>query len=138
MKKKRRQARELTLSALYACEMRPQEETFSVFNTITESEEYSPDNIEYAKKLFMGVIESIDELDSVISKFAKNWDIKRMAAIDRTLLRMAVEEFDKKYNIPYKVVIDEAVELAKEFGAEESGKFVNGLLDNIYREKYKS
>ncbi len=139
MKKNRRQARELALSVLYACEMRPAEEPQLIFNIISENnEEYSEENVKYSSKLFRGVRDNITELDNIISKFAKNWDIGRMAAIDRTLLRMAITEFSKDFNIPYKVVIDEAVELAKQFGAEESGKFVNGLLDNIYREKFKS
>lgn len=138
MKKNRRQARELALNVLYACEMRPDESSQEIFKIISENDEHSEENISYALKLFLKIQKDKINLDEIISSFAKNWEIGRMAAIDRTLLRMAITEFDSDFKIPYKVVIDEAVELAKEYGAEESGKFVNGLLDNIYRKKIKS
>ena len=69
----------------------------------------------------------------MITQRAANWDIKRMAVIDRNILRLAVTELFYFKQVPVKVVIDEAVELAKAFGAEDSGKFVNGIIDSIHK-----
>ena len=137
MKKNRRKSREVALSALYAADMRPTEDPLMVFALVAETAEVDMDDIAYARGLFTNAIARSTSTDALISEFAKNWDIKRMAAIDRNVLRLAITEFAEQFDVPYKVVIDEAVELAKTFGAEESGKFVNGLLDTIYRERIK-
>ena len=95
---------------------------------VLEGLSVSPDP--YAVALVRGVDERADEVDAVISKFAKGWTIDRMPVMDRTLLRMAVYELVAQPDVPVAVVISEAVELAKRYSTEESGRFVNGLLSS--------
>ena len=87
----------------------------------------------YACELLTQLYRAPEEIDELIKKRAANWDIKRMAAIDRNILRLAVAELCYFPQVPVKVVMDEAVELAKTFGAEDSGKFVNGIIDSIHK-----
>ena len=135
--KNRRDSRVLALNALYACDMRPTEEPMLIFKLVAENEEIKEGALDYGRSLFNAVRAEIESIDEILGQFAKNWDIKRMAAIDRNLLRIAVVEFGDEFEAPYKVVIDEAVELAKKYSAGSSGKFVNGLLDSIYKKKFK-
>ncbi len=94
----------------------------------------SPRALEFAKELVNGVAEKQEEIDALIEKFSKHWKLSRMSAIDRNILRLATYELLYRPDIPPKVSINEAVELAKAFGSEESAAFVNGILDAIYRE----
>ena len=87
----------------------------------------------FARGLVDGTCEHMKEIDERIREAAENWDMSRMAALDRNILRMAVYELAHCDDIPPKVAINEAIELAKQFGAEESGQFVNGILDRIKR-----
>lgn len=91
------------------------------------------DAFEYAKRVVDGVIEHLDEIDELIRKQAENWRLERMSAVDRNVLRLAVYEFQHEADVPQLVVVDEAIELAKKFGSEQSGRFVNGLLDGLLR-----
>jgi N utilization substance protein B len=75
----------------------------------------------------------MDLIDKSIQERAANWEMKRMAAIDRNIIRLAVAEMTFFTDVPVKVVIDEAVELAKTFGSSDSGKFVNGVIDSIHK-----
>jgi len=93
----------------------------------------SPDSIKaFSIQLVCGVCEKKEELDQIISKASINWRIERMSRVDRNILRIAVYEILFMDDIPPKVSIDEAVELGKKYGTEESGAFVNGILDKIY------
>lgn len=93
----------------------------------------SPDLIKaFSSQLVCGVWEKKEELDRTISKASINWRIERMSRVDRNILRIAVYEILFMEDIPPKVSIDEAVELGKKYGTEESGAFVNGILDKIY------
>lgn len=85
----------------------------------------------YLEKLVAGVADHQEELDALIRRHSEHWRLERMAAVDRNLLRLALFELLYQPDIPAKVVINEAVELAKRFGSEESGAFVNGILDRI-------
>ncbi|MER3452987.1 MAG: transcription antitermination factor NusB [Acidimicrobiia bacterium] len=85
----------------------------------------------YAIELALGVDGHLDEIDPLISGFAKDWTLERMPVIDRTLLRMAIFELLHRPDVPTAVVISEAVELAKRYSTEESGRFVNGMLAAI-------
>jgi N utilization substance protein B len=82
----------------------------------------------FANQLFEGVTKEIVLLDEIIVKHAENWRFERLAAIDRAILRMAIYEL-RATDTPPKVVLNEAIELAKKFSSEESGPFVNGILD---------
>jgi transcription antitermination protein NusB len=84
----------------------------------------------YANQLFEGAAHDSQALDELISKYAANWRLDRLAAIDRAILRLALHEM-RTTDTPAKVVINEAVELAKKFSSEESGGFVNGILDTF-------
>jgi N utilization substance protein B len=132
--KKRRQARELALQILYACDIGGDEDRMKVFETIAGSRPYSSDVREYSHKIVTSAWDSLSEIDALIRKHAVNWDLKRMAAVDRNVLRIAVAELRHCGETPPKVVMDEAVELAKIFSTEESSRFVNGVVDAVYKE----
>lgn len=85
----------------------------------------------FADKLIHGTLENRDALDAKIKEHAQNWDLHRMAVVDRNILRLAVYEMMFREDIPPVVSINEAVDIAKKFSTQDSGKFVNGLLDKI-------
>ena len=99
---------------------------------------YSNDQINYASKLFKVTIENKDEMDKLIKKKLVNWEMDRLALMDRMILRMSLSEMLFLDEIPPKVSIAEAVEIAKEFSSEDSFGFVNGIMDSIYNEKVNS
>ena len=86
----------------------------------------------FANKLFEGASKDADELDALIVQHAKNWRLERMAIIDRAVLRLAIYEL-RTAETPHKVIINEAVELAKKFSSEDAGSFVNGILDAVHK-----
>jgi N utilization substance protein B len=88
---------------------------------------------EYARRLVEGTIRHRDEIDELLRAQADNWRLERMPAVDRNVLRLAVYEMLHELDVPKLVVVDEAVELAKRFGSDQSGRFVNGLLDGLLR-----
>lgn len=88
----------------------------------------------YAQLLVRGTVEHREEIDRLIRGQADNWRLERMPAVDRNILRLAVYEMLYEHDIPKLVVVDEAIELAKKFGSEQSGRFVNGLLDGLLKE----
>ena len=90
---------------------------------------------EFANALAAGVLENRAALDQVIVKYAENWELSRMAAVDRNILRLASYELLSHAETPVSVVIDEAVEIAKTYSTQDSGKFVNGILDKIKTER---
>lgn len=85
----------------------------------------------YLGKLAAGVASHLEELDALIVRYSEHWRLERMTAVDRNILRLAAYELLYQPDVPPKVVINEAVELAKRYGSESSGAFVNGLLDRI-------
>lgn len=90
---------------------------------------------EFSKSLVSGIYSCLEDLDKVISRYAKNWQISRMAVVDKNILRMGVYELLYTEDIPPKVTINEAVELAKRFGDMDSPKFINGILDSVFRKE---
>lgn len=89
----------------------------------------------YAKRLVGGTLENLSKIDDWVREQAENWRIERMSTVDRNVLRLAVYELAFEEDVPKVVVLDEAIELAKKFGSEQSGAFVNGLLDALLRER---
>jgi N utilization substance protein B len=85
----------------------------------------------FAEPLIKGVLEHRDAIDEQIKKHAKNWDFHRIAAVDRNIMRLAIYEMLHRQDIPPIVSINEAVDIAKKFSTQDSGKFVNGILDKI-------
>lgn len=90
---------------------------------------------DFTMELVRGVQEHLEELDEVISRYAEGWDLERMPRVDRNVLRMSLYELFFMEDIPPGVTIDEAVELAKSFSTEDSGKFVNGVLGRVNRDR---
>lgn len=90
-----------------------------------------PEGREYADQVVLGVAEDLDAVDAAIRKASTNWRIERMARVDRNVLRLGAWELLHRPDVPRAVILDEAVELAKRFGSEDSGSFVNGVLDKI-------
>jgi len=85
----------------------------------------------FAEPLIRGALEHRDEVDDVIKKHAKNWELHRIAVVDRNILRLAIFEMLHREDIPPVVSINEAVDIAKKFSTQDSGKFVNGILDKV-------
>lgn len=130
----RHKARELALQTLYACEIGRTLEWEAAMAHIGEGRPVAKKNQHYASDLVGKTMESISVIDECITRHAANWELKRMAALDRNILRLATAELFFFNEVPFKVVIDEAVELAKTYGTDESGRFVNGVLDSIHKE----
>jgi len=99
-------------------------------------EEFAPDFDDggFVNHLVDGVLESIDEIDELITRFAPYWPIETMTIVDRNILRCGVYELKYHPDIPSKVAINEAIEIAKGFGGESSGRFINGVLGAMYKE----
>jgi len=94
---------------------------------------FNPPNSErpFFLELVKGVISTLSQLDSIIERFSKNWRISRMSPVDRNIMRIAAYEIIFCNDIPSKVSINEAVDIGKKFGTEESGAFINGIIDSI-------
>lgn len=135
--KNKRKARVLALQVMYAYDLRPGDDVPSLFESIAQINSYSKGVTDYAQNLVMKAVAECKEIDSLLQKHTANWDIKRMAAIDRNILRLAITELRSTEKVPFKVVIDEAVEIAKIYGTDESGKFVNGVIDAVYKQLSK-
>ncbi len=126
----RTKARELAVQFLYGYEVNPDEleERLSAFWEANKAAEEIKD---FATSLIRGTLQERDQIDKMISEQAFNWDLDRITRVDRNILRMAVYELVFRDDIPPIVSINEAVDIAKKFGTAESGKFVNGILDNV-------
>ena len=88
----------------------------------------------YAQELVRGCVAHLEKIDELIRSQADNWRLERMPAVDRNILRLAIYEMLVEKDTPKLVVLDEAIELAKKFGSEQSGRFVNGLLDGLLKQ----
>lgn len=129
--RKRTQAREAALQILYQHEMNPGPVRELLDNYWENNDAVTPDVKGFAEQIVCGTLQHVAELDQLIKKAAQNWDLERMAVLDRNILRFAVYELLFVEDVPPKVTINEAVNIAKRFSQEESGKFVNGVLDHI-------
>jgi N utilization substance protein B len=126
----RRRSRELAMQTLYYIDMSAHNEKDSLH--------FFCHNFELAKKsdafyfrLIEGILNTKFGVDNIIRRFSNNWKLSRMACVDRNVLRIAVYEMLYCEDIPYKVSINEAIDVAKKYGTEESGAFINGILDSI-------
>lgn len=129
----RRQARELALQILYLQDLSklPLEKAAGfVFR------ETSPESVRvFARHLAEGVSQHRQKIDQLLAKVAENWELERMAAVDRNILRVAALEILTELETPISVIINEAIEIAKSYSTEDSGKFVNGILDRLKNER---
>jgi N utilization substance protein B len=130
--RKRTRARELALEILYMADQCTDLEAADIEDYIGRArQEYEVR--EYARRVVTGIASEREGLDAVIRKIAANWEISRMPIIDRNILRLAAYEILHCDDIPRKVAINEAIDLAKKYSTAESGAFVNGILDKIKR-----
>ena len=143
--KDKRLARIIAVQAIYAYEMYP-ENSDDILDIILENDDTdwaaldsvpSKDAIRYGKKLYKMVIKIKDELDDLIKERSENWSINRITLLDRLILRMSLAEMIYEEDVPPKVSISEGVEIAKYFSTDESGSFVNGILDSVYNDIVK-
>ena len=125
---KRRQARELVLKGLYAYEIYPRD-VEEIFNDLIRDSALEEDHRKFARYYMDLVVKNIELLDREITRLAENWDLGRIAIIDKIILRMALCEIRFMPDIPEKVSVNEAIDLAKEYSTTESSGFVNGILD---------
>lgn len=126
----RRKAREVALQVLYILDI-TKFSPVETMNLFWDNNDYDEEVRSFATSLIEGTLHNIKEIDSLIIKYTKNWDLERMASIDRNILREAIYEMVFWQKTPINVVINEAVELAKKFSTSESGGFVNGILDKV-------
>lgn len=129
--RKRTQARECAIQILYQHEMNPDGGKEAIEHYWAQAPAHPPEVRQFASNLVSGTIQHLKEIDEVIMRYTENWELKRMAVVDRNILRLATYELLFMEDIPPKVAINEAVNIAKKFSQEESGKFVNGILDKI-------
>jgi N utilization substance protein B len=152
---KRREARERAVQFLFQHDLNPPEDLEAALEQFWQSQraaaiardkgdatwgqpiELPPPTSEeaavrlFADPLIRGALEHRDEADELIKKLAKNWELHRIAAVDRNILRLAIYEMRHRDDIPPVVSINEAVDIAKKFSTQDSGKFVNGILDQV-------
>lgn len=133
--RKRTKARHLALQLLYQMDITNDFSQESLDNFWqTQEKELDSEVKQFAQELINGIQEHREAIDKKIAQYAKNWEIRRMAVVDRNILRQACYELLFRPDIPPKVSINEAIDLAKFFSGEEAGKFVNGILDKIRQE----
>ncbi|SEB69167.1 transcription antitermination factor NusB [Paenibacillus sp. GP183] len=140
---KRRVAREIALQSLYQIEMNHVSPMDAVTSVIEEAENDNESELEvadeklspdYIVELVEGTFTHKKEIDILLEEYLKGWQMDRLSRIDREVLRLAVYEMVYRDDVPPKVVVNEAIELSKHFGTEESGKFVNGVLGKMIKE----
>ena len=128
----RTHAREVALRVLYQFDLRPDLEPEGLMNLLRRELEL-PEAEDFARELVEGTRFHQEAIDATIEAAAANWELKRMAVIDRNVLRLGVFELLHRPDVPPAVTINEAVELAKRYSTKESGSFVNGILDQIHK-----
>jgi N utilization substance protein B len=128
----RRRARELALKAIYAQAVSDLD-TSDVSEGVIQDESVSARNLDYARALFGNALEHRDWAEEIISQLAEHWHLQRIARIDRSILILALVELKTMPDVPEKVVINEAIELAKKYSSADSAGFVNGILDRFVK-----
>lgn len=130
-------ARSIVLQSLYEWDFSGRK--INLVQTVQRNmDEFGPgiNEPEFVWKMVNGIIEHLDQIDGIISKSAVEWPFDQIALVDRNVLRIGVYEllFVDKEEVPYKVAINEAIELAKNYGGTNSGKFINGVLGTVYKQ----
>ncbi|KKK73622.1 hypothetical protein LCGC14_2892000, partial [marine sediment metagenome] len=135
--RKRTLSREIALQALYQLEVRG-DEIIKEIDSFCRKQAKEAERSDFAIMLVKGCFPAIKEIDKKIISISENWDLHRMAVIDRNVLRLACYELLYMSDIPPKVSINEAIDLAKKYSTEKSGLFVNGVLDKVYSRYVKN
>ena len=133
---KRREMREHIFKLLFMGEFNTVEEMPEQSSLYFETlEELSPQEEEYMREKYEKVLEHVEEIDELLNKVSSGWKVNRMSKVDLNILRLAVYEMKYDEDVPFKVAINEAVELSKKFGGDESSSFVSGILGKIAKEQ---
>ena len=130
---KRRKAREFALQVLFQLDIRKEKPTITLFKRFWAENESDDEVRAFTEEIVTGTYKHLKAVNAKVLACAKNWTLDRMAVVDRNVLRMAAYEILYRMDIPPSVTINEAIELAKKFGTDESGAFVNGILDSLAR-----
>jgi len=133
----RRKARELALQMLYQHELTG-DPAAVIEAGFEEWKGAAPDVRRFASELVEGTLARLGEIDRELGRQTANWRLDRLAAVDRNILRLALYELMDRPETPAAVVIDEAIEIAKRFGSEDSGRFVNGVLDGFVKRRERA
>jgi transcription antitermination protein NusB len=131
---KRRKSRELALQLLYQLDLQDASSAEPYLDEFWTRHPVDGEVRGFVESLVRGTKQHQQKIDEVIVQFAENWDLDRMAVVDRNILREGVFELMWMMEIPPKVAINEALEVAKKFSTRESSRFINGLLDRVHRE----
>lgn len=132
----RRMARECALQSLYYADSAKTADALQLMDYAHDFKQELGESFPFCEELITGTAKNLPEIDKLVSSYAKNWTISRMSAVDRSILRMATYEmvFSPEHT-PVPAIIDEAIELAKKYSTENSSKFINGLLDQLKKER---
>lgn len=130
---KRRKAREHALQILFQLDVRKEKPSAILLKRFWAECEPDDEMRAFAEEIVRGTFKHSRRIDDLIHQCAKNWSLDRMAVVDRNVLRMAVYEILYRMDIPTSVTINEAIEIAKKYGTDDSGAFVNGILDSVAR-----
>ena len=130
----RRKAREYALQMLFQWDITHDAIDQIAATFFQNHPEESPAVAGFARELVTGAVENVEQIDRLIARHAEHWRLDRMATVDRNLLRLATQEFLYDKETPKTVVINEAIEIARRFSAQESPQFINGILDSIKKE----
>lgn len=138
----RREAREATVRLLYGLEYHKDDVPYQLETYLAGDADILPvlrkADEEYVTAISQGVMEHLTEIDEKIGQYSKEWSFNRIPGIDVAILRLCIYEMFYRKDIPVNVSINEAVDLAKRYGHDESGTFINGILGNIYRDAQKA
>jgi N utilization substance protein B len=133
----RRRARELALQLLYQYELT--DASPEAMQSGFEEWRNASDGVrEFADVLLRGTLERLEAIDEELGRQTTHWRLERLAAVDRNILRLAMYELMNEIETPHAVIIDEAIEIAKKYGAKDSGRFVNGVLDGFVKRKARA
>jgi N utilization substance protein B len=131
---KRRKAREVALQFLYQLDLQGEADPAPYAAEFWALHPLDDEVREFADSLVRGTKSAQGTIDELIARFTEHWDLDRMSVVDRNILRLAVYELGWRADTPPKVVMNEAIEIAKKFGTRESSRFINGILDRVHRE----
>ena len=132
----RRKAREYALQILFQFDMTQNPEGLT--ERFWAQRKVIPEVRDFANQLVKGVLKNLDEIDALIQKYAQHWSLRRIAIVDRNILRFGIYEILYIKDIPAKVTINEAIEITKRYADKDSGAFINGILDKIVKEENRA
>jgi N utilization substance protein B len=135
---RRRKARELALQLLYQLDVQGEGDPQPHLDDFWLRHPVDREAREFAESLVRGTKQHEAEIDEMIARYAENWELDRMAVVDRNILRQAIYELLWAPAVPPKVAINEALEVAKKFSTQESSRFINGILDRIHKEQARA